>query len=324
LESSATGNGDLLTDLHDQFLHFLQNVVVVSGEGYLSGPWNSTPTQGTDGICAIDTRSILELKEQRQQEFSGGLLGAGVVGANGEQSTVTEELKRWAVCGDFRLGPNRHWQITAVGLDENLESGDIATVLTDEFDVHVRSFKPAPRLGELYNVIPYMYKRNHVGNGWFVDNQLYTNDDSISRWNVRQESSAVEFHYLRDASTTLFVLGKRARRQQNVPYYITLEGSLCLTGSDYDVGKYIKLDHWRGIGPTGWVGRPLWIMSNTLNPDNRRVALQCMDVNDLIVITPASGITPPVTPSGVTAETHSYLFAADDEILSEVVFAFSE
>ncbi len=282
VDTAATGMGDLLTDLHDQFKHLLENVIAVSGEGYLTGPYASTPTMGTDGICAIDVQSIRDLKAQRMEEFAGGIQGAGIVGANGEAVSVTEELKRWSVSGDFRLGPNRHWQIMAVGLNTNQLGSDITTVITDEFDIHVRSFKPQPRLGELYNVIPYKYKRNHVGNGWYVDNQLYTNDDSISRWNVRQESSDVEFHYLRDSATTLFVLGKRAERMAEVPYYITLEGSMCLMAEEYDLGKYVKVTHWRGVKGGGWTERVMWVISNTFNPENRRVQLVLQDLGDVI------------------------------------------
>jgi len=287
VETLGNGVGDVITDIHDQFRHFLRTQVSVSGEGYMTGTWATTPRFGDDQICTIDDVAFDALQERRAVEFGAPLTGAGIVGANGALVTVSEELKRWGTCMEARIGPNRFWQITTAAIDENLTASGLASI-TDEHDIHRRSFKPMPRQSELFNVIPYRYAPNYVTGGWVVDGQQYTNEDSVNRHGFRQESASIEFHYLRDPASVAFVLGKRSRRQADIPTYVTLEGSLCLTGADYDVGSYIRLDHWRGIQVSGWRNRPLWVLSNTVNTTTRRVRLECLDVTRLV-------------PSGVSA-----------------------
>lgn len=281
VESDGGGTGTLLTDIHDQFRHYLRTQVSVSGEGYLTGQWANTPRFGDDEICAIDDTTFEALREQRTTEYGAALQGAGIVGANGELVSISEDLKRWGTCMEARIGPNRFWQITTAALNENLTASGLAS-LTDEHDIHTRTFRPMPRQSELFNVIPYRYARNYVTNAWGVDGQRYTNDDSISRYGFAQESAAVEFHYLRDPGSVAFILGKRSRRQADIPTYVTLEGSLCLVGASYDIGQYVRVDHWRGPLMSGWRNRPLWILSNTVNPSTRRVRLECLDVTRLV------------------------------------------
>lgn len=282
VETNGDGTGTLLTDLHDQFVHLLENVILASGEGYTSGAWSLGATLGEDSICVVDRPAFESLKALRAEEFAGGIVGAGIVGANGRQVTVSEEMKRWQVCGDFRTGPNRFWQVTGQAINEALSVGD-TTPLLDEFDIHVKSFKPRPRLAELANVLPYRYARNFVSDEWVVDNQTYTNDASISAWSERRElQGGLEFYYLDDALTVQYVLGLHARRRADVPTYVDLEGALCLLEAPFDVGRYVKLTHWRGVQLSGYRGRPLWILSSTLLPAVKRVRLECLDVSSLV------------------------------------------
>jgi hypothetical protein len=283
VETTGSSTGDLITDLHDQCLHFLRNVVVASGEGYMTGAWNNTPTMGFDSICVINEESFATLKAMRETEIAGGIVSAGGFGANGEQIDVTEGLKQFMVSGDFRLGPNRFWQIAAFAIDENLTVDDLSTPLTDEFDIHTRTMKPMPKLAELQNILPYRYARNYVQDRWDADNQLYTNQDSIDRWRVSQIAEAFEFHFITEATLADFMIQKHARRRGDAPTYISLEGSLCLMSAEYDVGRYVPITHWRGVQvPSGYVDRPLWILASTFNPATRRVRLDCMDVAYLV------------------------------------------
>ena len=285
VETLGTGNGELLTDLFDQFTHVLSNFILASGEGYTNGPWFDMPTMGEAGVCAINSESVTAIKEQRIEEFAilgveGGLQGAGVMGAFGRQVTVTEEIKRWCTCGDFRVGVNRHWQIGVYALQGAgaVVAGEIPE-LTDELDIHQRTMKIQPRLGELFNVFPYRYRRNYLLDGWDADNLTRINEASIANWRVRQEREALELHYVRDPDIAEIVVSMYEFRSANyVPTYVSLEGSVCLLNSEYDVGKYVRMPHWRGIGISGWANRPLWILASTFNPETRRVRLDCMDV----------------------------------------------
>lgn len=294
IESTGASTGSLVTDLHDQALHFLRHFVVASGEGYMTGAWGAMPTMGTDGICVIDEASFAELKAKRQTELAGGLITAGGIGANGELIDVTEGLHQFMVSGDFRLGPNRFWQIAAYAQNESFTEDNLSPSLTDEFDVHLRAFKPTPRLAELQNILPFRYNRNFVQDRWDADNQLYTNQASIDRWRVTQISDALEFHFITDPVTADFMIQKHARRRGDVPVYVVIEGSICLMQENYDIGKMFPLKHWRGLAQDGWTDRVMWIQASTFNPETRRVRLDCLDLGD--VPGPECGVMPIAMP----------------------------
>ena len=286
IETFGTGHGTVITHLVDQFAHLLQNVVIVSGEGYTSGPWLPMPTLGPDGVCAISSEGFADLKAFRDEELFAQtgvaeFSGAGIVGAFGRAITVSEELKRWCTCGDMRIGINRHWQIT---LNALRGAGAVAgvTVQTDEYDIHDRSLKIEPKIAELANVFPYKYRRNYATDGWEVDNQTFINEDSIARWQTRQEREPLELHYLRNDTIARHAVGFYNFRSSDVRSYVTFEGSLCLLDPEFEVGSYIRLQHWRGVGPSGWAERPLWILSSTLIADTRRVRLTCLEVDFLV------------------------------------------
>jgi hypothetical protein len=282
IEDVGDCSGDVITDLHDQAKHFLQYFVVASGEGYTSGLWGLPPTQGLAGLPIINTDSFDEVRDMRLAELSGGVIGAGVTGALGELVDVSTELKRWMVSGEFRLGPNRHWQIVCRAINASLTPAFITTLLTDEFDIHNRTFKPLPRLSELQNIWKYRNTRNYITSGWLVDDQNFQNEESITNWQLRKQGEDLEFAYIEDSTVVGHIFGKRQVRGANAPMYITLEGSICLLDDEFDIGRYFKLKHWRGVADGGWTDRCFWILGNTFSPTTKRVTLECLDVTDLI------------------------------------------
>jgi hypothetical protein len=282
IETSGAGTGDLIEDLHDIALHQLRNVIVTSGEGYLSGLWNQTPRMGFNSICVINEESFDNLKTVRQTELTGGLIAAGALGANGEQIDVSDALRRLQLSGDMRFYTNRFWQIAITAHNETLTESELSPELSDDFDIHLRTFRPMPRLSELQNIFAYNYDANHVDGGWHVENQQHINQDSVSRWRMARDGDALDFHYLTDPLVVQYVLMRIVRRKGDAPNYISLEGDKCLMSADYDVGRYFPARHWRGLSVSGWTGRPLWIQDVIYNRATGRVRLDCMDVAYLV------------------------------------------
>jgi hypothetical protein len=282
IEDVGDGTGDVITDLHDQTLHELNYFVVASGEGYTSGLWGAVPRQGYEDLPVVDDESFVRVRTMRENEITGGYVAAGITGANGELIDVSTWLKRRCVSGDFRLGPNRFWQISCHAINEFLSPLFITEELTDEFDIHRRTFKPQPRLSELQNVFAYRYNRNYVLNNWDIDGQVVRDETSIEHWNLVKQGEDLEFHYVTDAGVAEQVLSKHMHRRVNAPMYVPLEGGLCLLSEEYDVGRYFKLKHWRGVQVGGWVDRVMWVVANTFMPSTKRVRLECLDVTSLL------------------------------------------
>jgi hypothetical protein len=282
VEYRGDGEGVLITDLHDQFFHLLNYFVVAPGEGYTSGLYGTAPRQGYDNRYIVDQASFIEVRDMRLAEIPGGLPGVGVVGALGELVDVATEMKRWCMSGDFRIGPNRNWQIVARAIDKNLSPLFISEILTDEFDIQARTFKPQPRISELQNVFQVKSKRNYVTSGWFVEGQTYIDAVSVDNWDLTKQGEDLEFSYLEDPIAVDLVFGRHRERRVNAPMYATLIGSMCLVDSAYDIGKYVKIKHWRGVAAGGWTNRVFWILDNTFLSRTKQVQLDLLDVTDLI------------------------------------------
>ena len=217
----------------------------------------------------------------------------GVVGHMGELADVSEHMTRWQSSGDFRVGTNRFWQQGVWGLNRFVEPPDTTPIL-DTYEVHVRTFKPTPRISELVNWIHYQYRKDwivpdrwHIDfNGSDVENgrdvAQAVNDLAIEQWGGEKREGNVSFYFQVFADRMEATLNNIARRWTQTPMYVELEGSLCLMNKEFDVGQYVTLDHWRGIGPAGWVGRPFWVLSNTLLHESRRVRLELLDLHSLL------------------------------------------
>lgn len=281
IERMGDCTGELIEDLHDQTMHELNYFVLASGEGYTTGVYGLPPMQGLLQLPVVASGTFNALKAMREAELSGGYVAAGITGMNGELIDVSTWLKRRSVSGDFRMGPNRKWQIAAYALNENTSPLFITTELTDVYDIQTRTFKPQPRMNELANVFQYRAQRD-INLAWSIDTS-YTNEDSVEQWNVRKQGQDLDFYYIDDPSVVAAVLGKHARRRANAPVYITLETGLCQMNSSFDLGSYFNLTHWRGIANGGWENRVMWVLSHTFIPMvARRVRLECLDVTDLI------------------------------------------
>lgn len=288
IERTGDGTGVLITDYFEQNLHKLENLILVDGEGYLTGDWTTPRYFGHTDTYLVDRVSYDVIRALRLAELEGsdidlpGWIGVGILGAFGEQISVSEELRRQQMGSDFRYGPNQYWQVSQHAINRNLTYDETAPLL-DQFDIHIRTFRPYPRQIEMFNDIPYRYRRNYAVDGkWLNDNLRVTGEQSISDWQIKRTMNVLEFHYVDHSLLINKVFEYIARRKFTVPWYIELEGSLCLLDPDYDVGKYVRLTHWRGLKLNGWVDRPLWVLSNTLNPATRRVKLELLDLQPLL------------------------------------------
>lgn len=282
-ETLGDGSGDLITDYHDQFQYILNRHILASGEGYTTGLYGPVPTQGLELLPIVDADSFDVVKAMREDELVGGMVGAGVMGALGELVDVATEIQRWCIGGDLRIGPSRLWQIKAAAIDENLEPVyGITTDVSDEFDIHARTFKPMPRLAELENAFQYEYLRDYVEGGFSIANQTFRNQNSIDRWRLIKQGATFSFYYLEDDAAVDLILDRHVSRRSNAPMYVTGEIGLAGMGAAYDIGEYFKLRHWRGVADGGWTDRVMWIVSHTFLPGPKRVRLECLDVTDLL------------------------------------------
>lgn len=283
IERVGNGTGDVITGLYDQYEHVVNNLLLASGtEAYRTGDWVTRLRMGPQDLCVLDLDALNDVKTLREEAFGSEITGAGVVGAFGQRVDVAEELKRWQICGDFRVGSDRHWRHRMVALNRNFDATNVP-LLDDEFDIQDRSFKVQSRLAEMFNNFTYRHSRNYVTDTWDADNQLYTNELSRERWRTLHDLD-LSFYYLQDPDVVAYIFSEIVERLADAPKYITVEGPTCWMEASYDVGEYVRLKHWRGVGPNGYQNAPMWVMENTLLTKSRRVRLILQDLGELLPI----------------------------------------
>ena len=279
IEDIGGGTGNLITDIHDQYKHFMNNWVLQSYQGFA---WLNTPmfSDETD-LEMIDEASFDAAKATAAVRIAGGYPGAWMLGADGELLTVRDAIARLNLSGDVDCYFNRKTQFAVSMEAENTAAINDADVLDDTQDIFVRSFQIEDRLNDHYNVIPYFYKRDWSGrtaSGWVSEG---TESDASSILNYRQtkRSPDIELWGQRNAIAAADIAQRRLRRMKNPPRYVKFK--VGLQGLNYEIGDIIKVTHHEGIGATGWFNNPIRITRHEVDPDEYTVLIEGYDMSVL-------------------------------------------
>jgi hypothetical protein len=277
IEDTGNGTGLVITDLYQQAAHFLNHWLIGS---YETGDWSPPPMFPGTSICQVNCPSFTTLTNLRRAELPpDGYVGAVLVGANGERIAASEWLARWMRSGEFRLGPNRSWQIVAKAINEALDTSALEDVI-DVSEVHGPTGDPQPRRAELVNEVTYRYAPDYApsGSGWVGEAVL---PDATSIEGYRETVPAdLELYCVRQANVSAHVAQRYLNRSKTIPVYIEPEGDLCL--ERFDLGDSFNYTHFRGLGASGYVDRPLWVVGHTFLPESRRIRLECLDLGDIL------------------------------------------
>lgn len=275
LEDYGNGSGDVIEDLYLQCCYFLNYFAIGDGTGVRP----ATPPMFPDSsVCRVYKGSFTAVSTMRKAEITGGITGGAIIGVNGERSSLSEILKRFMESGEFRIGPNKHWQIAAFAIDKNLQIANLDTIEGD-LETHISTFRPEPKLDELENDLTYRYSYDHVASAWGSDNQRAPHGVSIANYQLVQTGDA-SYYFLRSGTIASFIVSKRQERVTTVPIYVSQEGPL--KWLKYDVGDYVRITDFKGIGAQGWTGRVMWIVGITILPIAMRVQLEMLDVTGII------------------------------------------
>jgi hypothetical protein len=285
IEDTGDTSGVLVTDLYQQAAHFLNAWLIGS---YETGNWSPPPMFPDTAICQVNCPSFTTLTNLRRAELPpDGYVGAVGIGANGERLTANEWLTRWMRSGEFRLGPNRSWQIVAKAIDEGLDLSTLPDVI-DVSEVEKPTGDPIPKRAELVNEVTYRYGPALIagGSGWLGETVLV---DAASQTNYREVVQAeMELHCVRQSDVAAHVAQRYLNRSRMIPVYVELEGDLCL--ERFDLGDWFLYTHVRGLGPYGYIDAPLWVVGHTFLPRVRRVRLECLDATAVFGGSPDGGM----------------------------------
>ncbi len=287
----------MITDLYQQDLWVWNQLILGGPEGYLTGEWSSPPmfpeeSYGVPNVCMVNRPSFCALTTLRRGQLPpDGYVGARVIGGQEPRLTVREWIGRMCRSGQYRVGPNRFWQVQAQPLVPTLDLSTLPRIR----QVEAGTGAPIKRTSHLVNVLNYTYAPPLASAGEAKTGQR---KDATSIGHYRREVPLdYDFPCLRDPSVVEHAAGEFLRFARLIPTYVEPQGDLGL--EVYDLGDGFLYSHPRGDGPTGYVDRPFvvigrWFVSGA-NGERRSVRLEAMDAGpmlDLVVTAAAPGVGP--------------------------------
>ena len=329
IESRGDGTGVLITDIHAQYLHCLQNWVLQS---YASGQWLPSPTFVDDAaLPMIDEGSFAAASLIAHQRVSGGYRGDFIIGATafngtakvgGKLVTLRDVVAQFNVSADVDFGFNRHMQIM-VSMEAELVSAIGPTGIDAVQDIFDKSFSIEDKLEEQFNSYIYQHTQDYFGrdpSGWrFQDTDK--NDESIDGYQEEKIAPVLQLAMIRGVNrpsdwsgyaqgslTAIDVVGRRLRRTKSPPRYATW--TMGWNGMNFELGDIIQVTHFDGIGPGGWTNRPVRIVSITSQPEDFSVVIRGYDMGALYNLSMILGdrtVLPPSWPPPLAQQIYAYL-----------------
>lgn len=277
---NGNGSGGEMTDLHDQFLHFLKNFGLPTPD-WQADDWLEVPEFDYD-----DTRRIAQINEDSFTTVKGvattykasGFKGAFVFGLDGKQDSIRSILAQFCVQAHVRFFINQYGQYAVVMLDRRrgtvVKSDRASTDRTD-------TLASAPMTAAfdealLATQLRALWKQNYrTGQYELAGEQGIT--EAELRWGAKPATPEA-YSLISDTDTSATVGIQRLAFYSTIRRPVTWRESLC--GLRWDVGDVIRLTHFNGIG-SGYVNRAVWIQKMTIN-QNGSVDFEALDVDDLL------------------------------------------
>jgi hypothetical protein len=276
VEDVGNGSGEVLTDLYDQAIWFFEQLVLQS---YLTGDWTCPPVFPGTSICQINRPSFRAVGTQRKAEIAGGYVGAWVVGVEGERVSAQQWIQRICQSGQFRIGPNRFWQIKAWAIDANLVTTTLPHV-HEPISVDKESGDPVPHPDHLANVLPYTFGPPlDAGTDWLGTATL-KDAASIAAYGQEYPGDTLSLYCLRSQALAAHAAGQALLYSRLIPHTIEPVGDLKLTA--LDLGDAFLYDHYRGLGSDGYSERPFVVIGWTFLSAQRQIQLECLDLGDML------------------------------------------
>lgn len=266
----ADGNGTLLTNIYDQFLHFLVNFFFGN---YQTGGWASNPELWSDSTSRINVASFATAKTATNNRIGGGYVGAGAFGLQGDRPSRAQALARWAVSADCRYGFNIDGQFM-VAVDDNTTPTDR---YTQELDIIKDSFKVTFQASETRNVVPYLHTPDFPGLKWLGYKQV-VHQASVTAYDTIRQADPFQFWFIRSATIAENIAKTILWRLKQFPREVTFETGL--HGLSTELGEMIYVDHAFGPYPNGYSSRKIWVNRVELDLNRFVVRITGLDWDD--------------------------------------------
>ncbi len=305
IELTGDGTGALITQLPEQYEHFLRNFVLRT---YDTGAWS------TDGPTWGDSPIDVDLVDGTSFDTAEDVwAGRGVTGSPGEipgawvcgmgetgtleQQTVRTWLARLNQSVDGYGGFSRKSQYVIKLIDE-LADTTTSPRFTATLGINGDSFAIEDRPDEIENFITCRYALDSPNSIWST--VVVEDTDAQDAIGGEIKTYTLSLWCIRSTAVASEIVQRRLNRRK-FPYRLVRwesdMGALMV-----DLGDIVKVSHPDGAGPLGWTDRLVYILRHEFNPQRFVVELEGLDLGGLLL-------------SGVTFD--ELLLETGDEMLQE-------
>jgi hypothetical protein len=290
MEDASDGSGSTIDGATRQLFQLFQNFILpTAGNAWKSGPWLS-PRTFTDGTPVINSADVVALEAIEILRI--GRYYRGQIYLNTPTSIRTLLGSAFDSFG-YRFGENHHGQFFWTCLNEFIDL-DTVTLLTDVREI-VGETQLDPRLSDMSNREIYSYGYRPADATGFLKNGQQVQDDYAIGTETpptgnlgRVKSHTRTMPYVDDPETVASVVGQDLLFYAYPPRYVTITCSL--QAVPVKLGAIVAVNDYQGIGATGWLNRPLWVLGvqdvfNDLQ-NAPEIILTCADVYPILVSPP--------------------------------------
>ena len=270
IESSAAadGTGSLITDLHEQFLHWFINFGPLGD--YQSGAWLPAPTwTPIADHCQIDTDSFRARATEAETFVAGGYVGGGQLR---EALSLRDWIARWCLSTDTRIGisASGQWRLTRQVPEPTTA---VARTYTDVRHVQAGSLTIAHLDEEHWNALPYNYRDDPVAGAWEVADGLLVDAASVALYGQTRVGPSQDLYFVRAAPVATDILTRVLARHADPPLRVAWE-TIDLCGTLTELGEVIGLSSLAGTDVDAWTAFKLFVDGVVVDPQGHRTGIE--------------------------------------------------
>jgi hypothetical protein len=271
IEDVGDGTGDLITDIFDQYYHWLVNWAT---QTYVTGDWlDPVVFEDDDALEKIDEDSFTDAKAQAEDRVTGGYVGALIIGADGVRSSIRDVIAQWNISADCNSGWNRKCQYMVSMVPDSEVALTSDTTVTDTHDIISGSFEIVDEVDAFYSSVNMRYAPNYGGHadfgGWY-HSQISNDDDAGTGIGEDKRAPDLLLWFIRDQDVAFDIAARWLSRHADVP----------------------RLVRWReplrglneGIGANGWTANPVRIVRHDADPESMSVAIEAYDMGRYLTV----------------------------------------
>jgi hypothetical protein len=200
---------------------------------------------------------------------------------------LREAMAQLNLSCDCKSGFDRHSRFFVKCFDESVATIDAATLYTQQHDIRRGEFDQDFQVDKVENEVNVVYARRWAtmtvqtstagfqAAEWLGD-KTYKDQETIDLLKETKRGPRLELWAVRDENVAADIAQRRLLYYKQPPTPVTL--TTTLKGLGDEIGDVIKVDTIEGGGTAGWVGRPLWIQRQIMNPQRLDVKFEAVDV----------------------------------------------